>query len=324
MAKITMITAINQTLHQQMQKNDRIMVIGEDVGKEGGVFRATEGLQLKYGIDRVVDSPLSENGIIGTAIGLAINGMRPVTEIEFSGFMYYAFHQLKSNASKIRNRTRGALSCPLIVRAPYGSGVRALEEHSESTEALYVHSPGLNVVIPSTPYDAKGLLTTALKCNDPVIFLEPMRLYRASKEEVPDEEYEIPFGQARVVKEGKDVTIVAWGAMVKQCIQASEELAGTPDCEIIDLRTLQPYDEKTVRASVEKTGRLLIVHEAHLTCGFGAEIAARVAEKNFLNMQAPIKRVTGYDVPVPYAKLEDYYTPDANKIKKALNELMQF
>jgi pyruvate dehydrogenase E1 component beta subunit len=325
MTKLTLIEALNKAMMQEMEKDPTVVVMGEDVGKEGGVFRATVGLQEKFGKDRAIDTPLAESGIVGAAIGMACSGLKPIAEIQFSGFMPYAFNQIVDHAARLRLRTRGRYHVPLVVRAPYGAGIRALEHHSESTEAIYAHTAGLKVVIPSGPYDGKGLLTAAIRDPDPVIFLEPMRIYRSFREEVPDEQYEIPLGQANVMREGADLTLIAWGSMIRQALQAADECKEKGiSAEVVDLRTISPMDEKTVLRSIEKTGRAVVIHEAPRTCGMGAEIIARAMYHNFLNLKAPIVRVTGFDVPVPLARAEDYNLPDLFKIMKAINEVMSF
>lgn len=324
MARLNMVQAINLALRQEMERDPTVLVMGEDVGKDGGVFRVTEGLWQKFGDERVIDTPLSESGIVGTAIGMAIYGLRPIAELQFDGFMYPAFDQLISHAARMRTRSRGRFSVPLVVRAPYSGGIHALEHHSESMENLFVHTPGLKVVIPATPSDAKGLLVSAIHDPDPVIFLEPKRIYRAIKEDVSEENYAIPIGKAKIVREGTDVTFIAWGSMVRECERAAEQLAPKVNAEIIDVRSLYPFDSKTIIGSVKKTGRVVIVHEAPRTGGFGAELAAQVAEKAILNLRAPIERVTGYDTIMPLYKLENYYLPDTAKIIQATNRVMQF
>ena len=325
MAKLTIIEAINQALQQEMEADKKVLVMGEDVGVDGGVFKATVGLYKKFGPKRVLDTPLSEAGIIGTAIGMALYGMKPVAEVQFSGFMYLGFNQLISHAAKMRNRTRGRYRASIVVRTPHSGGFKALEHHGESTESYYIHTAGLKVVMPSTPYDAKGLLISAIRDPDPVIFLEPTRLYRAIREEVPEKSYTIPIGKAKTVKEGTDVTIVSWGTMVRPSLEAANTVAAQGiNAEVIDLRTLSPFDEEAVIKSVEKTGRLVIVHEANKTLGFGAEISARVNEKALLSLEAPILRVTTPDVPYPLAKLEDSYLPNTKKIVDAVNKVVKF
>jgi pyruvate dehydrogenase E1 component beta subunit len=322
MAHLTLVQAINLALVQEMERDDRIIILGEDVGLNGGVFRVTEGLHDQFGPNRVVDSPLAESGIIGTSIGLAIAGLRPVPEIQFEGFLGPAYDQLCTHAARIRTRTRGTLTCPLTVRVPIGGGIHAPELHSDSPETIYSHNAGLKVVMPSTPYDAKGLLTSALRDPDPVIFFEPKRIYRAFREEVPEESYTLPIGKARVVREGNEMTMVSWGASMVQCMNAVE--ASSHDIELIDVRTINPLDYDTIMTSVRKTGRCVIVHEAPLTCGVGAEIAARIMEQCFLQLEAPVQRVTGFDTIMPYYKLELEYLPDAERVGKAIEELAAY
>lgn len=320
-----MVESINTTLHELMAKDDRIVVMGEDVGVDGGVFRATVGLIEKFGEERVIDTPLAESAIIGTAIGMAIYGMRPVAEIQFEGFMFKAFDHVYSHASRMRNRSQGLYGVPLVIRAPYGAGVRALEHHSDAPEALYAHVPGLKVVIPSTPADAKGLLTASIEDPDTVIFLEPKRLYRLFKEEVPEGDYRVPLGKARIVREGHDLTIVTYGGMVAVCEKAAQHAANEGvDVEIVDLRTVWPFDVDAVVQSVTKTGRLVIVHEAPRSVSISSEIAATVAEKCLLSLLAPIKRVTGYDVIPPLSRLEEYNYPDTERVVRAIHDSMQF
>lgn len=318
MAKLNIIQAVNQALKQEMETDKSMLVLGEDVGVDGGVFRATDSLLTEYGEKRVVDTPLSEAGIIGASIGLATQGFKPVAEVQFSGFMYPGFDQLISHASRMRTRSRGRFTCPMVVRSPYSGGIRALEHHSESFEAIYAHIPGLKVVIPSGPYNTKGLLTAAIRDPDPVIFLEPKRVYRAIKEEVPEEQYEIPLGQCNIVEEGNDVTVISWGAVLKTTKQAIADV----DAELIDVQTIYPLDTKTILNSVKKTGRCLIVHEAPKTGGLGAEITAEIMDKAILHLQAPVARVTGYDTVFPLYKLEQQYLPDEGKVKLALQKLM--
>jgi 2-oxoisovalerate dehydrogenase E1 component beta subunit len=324
MATLTLLQALNQTLHAEMARDDRIVVLGEDVGKVGGVFRVTEGLQEKFGEERVIDTPLAENGIIGTAIGMALYGLRPIPEIQFVDFIYPAFDQIVSELAKFRYRSGGQYPTPVVVRTPYGGGIKGGHYHSQSPETLFVHTAGLQVVIPSTPEDAKGLLTSAIRGDDPVIFLEPKRLYRTLKGEVPDGEHAVEIGKARVVKEGEDITVVGYGAMMQECLAATEK-AGKDgiDVELIDLRSLMPFDWETIQASVEKTGRVVIVHEAPRTCGFGAEIAALIAERSILHLDAPIRRVTGLDTPFPYT-LEKLYMPDVPRVLGAIRETAAF
>ncbi|MBC7773674.1 MAG: alpha-ketoacid dehydrogenase subunit beta [Pyrinomonadaceae bacterium] len=324
MANLTLVQAINLALSQEMDADPRVIILGEDVGKNGGVFRVTEGLQARFGAERVVDTPLAESGIMGTSIGLAMAGMRPIPEIQFDGFLGPAYDQLVNHAARYRTRSRGAITIPLTVRVPVGGGIHAPELHSDSPEAIYAHHPGLKVVMPSTPYDAKGLLISAIRDPDPVMYFEPKRIYRAFREEVPEAEYMIPIGQAKVVSEGTDVTVVSWGATVVQCIEALDQLPEDVSAELIDLRTIYPYDADTVAASVEKTGRCVIVHEAPKTAGFGAEIATMIQERCFLHLEAPVQRVAGFDTVMPYYKLELEYLPDAKRIAEAIGQVMAY
>ena len=321
-----MVQALNSALMLEMESNKDVVVLGEDVGVDGGVFRVTEGLQTKFGKQRVIDTPLAESGIIGTSIGMAIYGLKPVAEVQFSGFIYPAFNQLVSHAARIRNRTRGKYASGLVVRTPCSGGVKALEHHSESTEALFIHTPGLKVVMPASPYDAKGLLASAIRDPDPVIFFEPLKLYRAYKEEVPEEMYSIPLGKAKVVQEGSDVTLIAWGSMVKTCQEALQLNAQNEkhSIELIDLRTLSPLDWDAIHKSVRKTGRCVIVQEAPKTLGLGAEIAARLAEEDLLSLKSPVVRVTGFDTMMPYFKLENYYIPSPERVLWGVKKAMEF
>jgi len=323
MAKLNMVQAINLALHEEMKRDPAVLVMGEDVGVDGGVFRVTEDLLEKFGSDRVIDTPLAESGIVGTAIGMAVSGLKPVAEIQFEGFSYMTIDQLAAHASRIRYRSRGRYHCPMVIRAPYGGGVRALEHHSEAVATFFIHIPGLKVVIPSSPYDAKGLLLSAIRDPDPVIFFEPKKLYRAFREEVPEGDYTVPLGVGKKFTQGKDVTVISWGAMVNVCQEALEKVKEV-SVELIDLRTLSPLDEKIIIDSVKKTGRCVVVHEEPKTLGLGAEIMARINEKAFLYLESPVKRVTGYDVPVPLPKLEDYYMPDAQKVANAITETADF
>jgi len=322
MANLTLVQAINLALTQEMEKDDRVIILGEDVGRNGGVFRVTEGLWKRFGPDRVVDTPLAESGIIGTSIGLAMNGLLPVPEIQFEGFLGPAYDQLCSHAARMRTRTRGALTVPMVVRVPVGGGIHAPELHSDSPEAIYAHQPGIKVVMPAFPYDAKGLLISAIRDPDPVIFFEPKRVYRSYREDVPEDEYTVPIGQARVVSEGDELTMVTWGATVFQCMKAIEE--SDRSIELIDLRTISPLDSETIVESVKKTGRCVVVHEAPKTCGLGAEIASRIMERCFLSLEAPVQRVTGFDTIMPYYKLELEYLPDAERISKSIEEVMAY
>jgi len=321
---LTLVQAVRDGLYVEMDRDDDVVVMGEDVGENGGVFRATQGLIEEYP-DRVVDTPLAESGIVGTAIGMATQGMRPVPEIQFLGFIYPAFDQIVSHAARLRARSNGRFSCPLVVRAPYGGGIRAPEHHSESTEAFFAHQPGLKVVVPSTPYDTKGLLAAAIRDPDPVIFLEPKLIYRAFREEVPEESYTVPLGEAAVRREGSDVSVYTWGAMTRPTLEAAEDLAEEGiDCEVVDLRTLSPLDEETITESFKKTGRGVVVHEAPKTGGLAGEITATIQEDVLLYQEAPINRVTGFDVPFPLYSVEDYYMPEPARIKDGIRETVEF
>lgn len=325
MPQLNIVQAINDALKTEMRRDPTVLVMGEDVGVNGGVFRVTENLYKEFGPDRSIDTPLSEAGIVGTAIGMAINGLKPVAEIQFDGFMAPAFDQIISHAARIRWRSRGRYHVPLVIRAPYGGGIRGPELHSESPEAYYAHTPGLKVVIPSNPYDAKGLLIAAIRDPDPVIYLEPKRLYRAFRAEVPEEDYIVPIGKARIAREGSDVTLIAWGAMIPIALGAAEKMAAqNVSVEVIDLRTIAPLDVETVIESVKKTGRVVILHEAPRTCGFGSELAALVNDKAFEYLQAPIVRVTGFDTVIPQARLEDYYLPDVGRCLKGIEKVLSY
>ena len=313
------IQAVNDALRLEMRRDPRVVVLGEDVGKFGGVFRATLGLIEEFGADRVIDTPLAEAGIIGAAIGMAMYGLRPVPEIQFSDFIFPAFDQIVSELAKLRYRSGGQYSAPVVIRTPVGGGIKGGHYHSQSPEALFIHTPGLQVVCPSNPYDAKGLLLSAIRGDDPVIFMEPKRVYRAARGDVPEGDYTIPLGKAAVVREGKGLTVVAWGAMLHEAAAALEQ-APELDGELIDPRTLWPLDLDTILASVRKTGRLAIVQEAPRTCGFAAEISSLVQERAFYSLQAPVLRITGWDVPFPYT-LENDYLPLAPRILKGLRDL---
>jgi pyruvate dehydrogenase E1 component beta subunit len=318
MATLNMVQAVNLALAQEMARDPSVVVLGEDVGRNGGVFRVTAGLWKQFGDERVIDTPLAEAGIIGTSIGMAIAGLKPVAEIQFDGFLQSGLDQLYSHAGRIRNRTRGRYGVPMVVRVPYGGGIRAPELHSEAPEAFYCHTPGIKVVIPSGPYDAKGLLISAIRDPDPVIFFEPKRIYRAFREEVPEDEYVVPLGKAKVLADGTDVTIITWGAMVHECLKAMDDVPEEISVELIDLRTVSPIDAETVLESVAKTGRAVVVHEAPKTCGLGAELAAIIGEKAMYRLKAPVLRVTGFDVPTPYYKLEEHYLPGPERIRRAV------
>lgn len=321
---LTLVDAINEALAQEMERDSRVVCLGEDVGLNGGVFRVTEGLQAKFGPDRVIDTPLSESGIMGSAIGLAMGGMRPVPEIQFEGFMGPAYDQLVNHAARYRNRSRGSVTIPMTVRVPWGGGIHAPELHSDSPEAIYAHQPGLKVVIPSTPSDAKGLLLSAIRDPDPVLFFEPKRVYRSVREQVDEGEYTIPIGQAKVIQEGTDVTVISWGACVHDCNAALDHIPEDASVELIDLRTISPLDVDTIVQSVEKTGRCVVVHEAPKTIGFGAEVATIIQEYCFLHLKAPVQRVTGFDVMMPYYKLEGQYLPDAKRIAEAIGACVAY
>ncbi len=315
MAEVTLIEAVTLALAWELEHDDRVLVLGEDVGVNGGVFRATAGLQQRFGTSRVQDTPLAEAMIAGISVGMSAMGLRPVAEIQFMGFIYPAFDQILSHASRMRYRTRGRMSCPLVLRAPYGGGIHAPEHHSESTEALFAHTPGLRVVIPSSPAQAYGLLLAAIRNPDPVVFLEPKRIYRLQREQVQDDGEALPLDTAYILREGSDVTMVAWGAMTYETLQAATHLAADGiECEVIDLATISPPDTATILASVARTGRLVIVHEAARNCGVGAEIAATVAEQGLYDLQAPIQRVTGYDTVMPLYRLEMDYMPSVARI----------
>lgn len=325
MAEMTLVEAITLALAYEMEKDPDVIVMGEDVGKDGGVFRATLGLLDKFGPERVLDTPLAESMIGGMAVGMATRGLKPVAEFQFMGFIYPAFDQIINHASRMRNRTRGRLTCPLVFRAPFGAGIHAPEHHSESTEALFAQIPGLRVVIPSSPSRAYGLLLASIRDPDPVIFLEPSRLYRFAKQEVKDDGKALPLDVCFTLRSGDDVTLVTWGAMVKETLAAADQLSTAGiSAEVIDVATIKPLDMDTILASVEKTGRCVIVHEAPLTCGVGAEIAAQIAEKALFSLKAPPARVTGYDIIVPYARMEKYYIPSEKRIIDTVQSMMEY
>jgi pyruvate dehydrogenase E1 component beta subunit len=324
MPEMTLFQAVNDALRVEMRRDARVVVLGEDVGRFGGVFRATDGLQEEFGPERCIDTPLAESGIVGTAIGMALYGMRPVPEIQFGDYVYPAFDQIVNELAKLRYRSGGEYPAPVVVRMPVGGGIKGGHYHSQAPEALFTHIPGLKVVVPSNPIDAKGLLASAIRGDDPVIFMEPKRYYRAPKADVPEGEFTIPIGEAKVVRAGRQVTVLAWSGMVNVALEAAEKgEAEGYDLEVVDLRTLVPFDEKTILASVAKTGRVVIVHEAPRTSGFGAELAATIAEKAILNLEGPILRVTGFDTPFPYT-LEHEYLPDADRILDAVERLVNF
>lgn len=323
--QMTMIEALNSALALELERDRRVVLFGEDIGANGGVFRVTEHLQKKFGEERVFDTPLAESGIIGTAVGMAVYGLRPIAEIQFAGFLYVSMNQFVSQAARMRYRSAGAFTCPLVVRAPYGGGVRTPEMHSDSLEGVFLQTPGLKVVVPSNPYDAKGLLASAVADPDPVLFLENIKLYRSFRQETPEEHYSLPLGQAHVVQEGEDVSIFAYGAMVSVAMEAAKKAQQEPGirCEVIDLRTVWPLDEEAIVRSVEKTGRAIVVHEAPRAGGVGAEVTAIINEKCLYSLLKPVGRVTGYDTPFPVPGVEDYYVPTPAKVLAALKEVME-
>jgi len=324
MAQMNIIQAVNDALRLEMRRDKRVVVLGEDVGKFGGVFRATSGLFEEFGPDRVMDTPLAEAGIIGTAIGMALYGLRPVPEIQFADFIFPAFDQIVNELAKFRYRSGGQYSAPVVIRTPYGGGIRGGHYHSQSPEALFIHTPGLKVVTPSNPVDAKGLLLSCLRQNDPVLFMEPKRVYRASRGDVPEGDYTVPLGQAKVLREGRHATLVAWGSMTHTAAEAAAQAAAQGiEVDQIDMRTLMPFDLDTLVASVEKTGRAVIVQEAPRTCGFAAELSASIAERALAHLEAPIERVCGFDTPFPYA-LEHEYLPNAERIVAALRRTLEW
>jgi pyruvate dehydrogenase E1 component beta subunit len=323
MAKLNIVQGINQALMEEMQGDDRVIVMGEDVGVNGGVFRVTDGLLEKFGPERVIDTPLAEAGIVGTAVGMAAYGLKPVVEVQFMGFLPPALDQIICHVSRLRYRSRGRFRCPMVIRVPYGGGIHAPEHHSESLEAMLVHTPGIKVVVPSSPAEAKGLLISAIRHPDPVIYLEPKKIYRAFREEVPEGSGPVPIGTARVVREGKDLTVIAWGAMVRVALEAAvaaEEMGR--DCRVLDLRTLSPLDDDAIARAVAETGRALVLHEAPLTCGLGAEIAALIMERAFYYLEAPIERVGGFDLPMPLPRMEGLYMHHAGRVVKAIEKVM--
>jgi pyruvate/2-oxoglutarate/acetoin dehydrogenase E1 component len=322
--ELTLVEAVNDALHVELQRDASVLVMGEDVGRAGGVFRATAGLRDRFGPLRCVDTPLSEAGILGTAVGLCMAGWRPVCEMQYDAFSYPCLDQLINHVGRYRWRTRGGMEFPLVVRMPYGGGVRAPELHDDSPETYYVHTPGVKVVVPATPADAKGLLAAAVRDPDPVVVLEPKLVYRTARGAVPEGDYMVPLGQARVAREGSDATLIAWGAMVPLCERAADTLASEASVEVLDLRTLKPLDEEAVLASVARTGRIVVVQEAPRTCGFASEVAAFIAEHAILDLHAPVLRVTGFDVPYPYWQLEDLYMPSVERVVDAARRLLSF
>ncbi|HET7664197.1 MAG TPA: alpha-ketoacid dehydrogenase subunit beta [Rhodanobacteraceae bacterium] len=324
MAKVTMVEAITMAMAHELENDPSVVVLGEDVGVNGGVFRATAGLQQRFGKDRVMDTPLAEALIAGISIGMAAQGMKPVAEIQFSGFIYPTVDQMINHAGRLRTRTRGRLHVPMVLRAPSGGGIHAPEHHSESNEAMFAHMPGIRTVMPSSPSRAYGLLLAAIRDPDPVVFLEPTRLYRLNKQEVEDNGEALPLDTCFVLREGDDVTLVSWGAMIHETLQAAAKLAEEGiGCEVIDLATVSPIDFETILESVEKTGRLVIIHEAPKNCGVGAEIAATVAERGIYSLKAPIERVTGYDIPMPLFKLEHDYMPSVDRVIKGIRKVLE-
>ncbi|MGC9197239.1 MAG: alpha-ketoacid dehydrogenase subunit beta [Syntrophobacteraceae bacterium] len=326
MAKLNMVQALNLALAQEMEKDDRVILLGEDIGKDGGVFRLTEGLLEKFGPARVLDTPLAESAIAGCSIGMALYGLRPVAEMQFSGFSYFAFHQMEAHASRMRKRSGGRYTVPMVLRAPYGGGVRALEHHSESREIYWAHTPGLKMVIPSTPRLARALLVSAIRDPDPVVFYEPKAVYRAFREEVPEEEETYPIGKSRVARQGGDITLITYGASLMATLEAATQLSEKDgvECEVIDLLSLSPLDDELFTQSVQKTGRAVVVHEAHATYGAGAEIIARIVEKVLLYLEAPIVRATGFDIVIPLYQREKDYLPTVERIQRSVRQTLAF
>lgn len=324
MPTMNMIQAVNSALRIQMAREPKAVILGEDVGKFGGVFRATSGLHEEFGEDRVIDTPLAEAGIIGTAIGMALYGMRPIPEIQFSDFIFPAFDQIVNELAKFRYRSGGQYPCPVVIRTPCGGGIRGGHYHSQSPEALFIHTPGMKVIMPSNPYDTKGLLTAALRQDDPVLFMEPKRIYRAARGEVPENEYTVEIGKAKVVRPGEQVTLIAYGAMVPIIEEAADKAKEIGvSCEVIDVRTLLPFDIETLAESVSKTGRAVVVHEAPKTCGFGAELCSSLYERCLASLEAPIERVCGFDTPFPYS-LEHEYMPNADRVVGAIRKTLEW
>lgn len=319
MTEMTMVNSLNLALRQEMEKDESVLLLGEDVGENGGIFRVSEGLHDSFGPERVIDTPLAESAIVGTALGMALGGLRPIAELQFMGFSYFAFHQIESHVSRYRWRTQGGMAVPMVIRMPYGAGVRALEHHSESKEAYYAHTPGLKTVIPSGPRNARALLVSSIRDPDPVVFLEPKRSYRSFKEEVPDDEETLPIGVAELIMEGDDLTFVTFGAMVPFVVEVAESLGDSENvsCDVIDLRTISPLDEDAIAESVTKTGRAVVVTEAHRSFGPSSEIVARIVDRAFFYLEAPVERVTGFDIPVPYFARELDYLPGTDRIKSA-------
>ncbi|MDI9258681.1 alpha-ketoacid dehydrogenase subunit beta [Alicyclobacillus sendaiensis] len=323
---LNLVQAINEALDLKLADDPRVVLLGEDIGKNGGVFRATDGLLEKYGEERVIDTPLAESAIIGTSVGMAVNGLIPVPEIQFLAFIFPALDQLFSHVARMRYRSQGQFPVPMTIRTPYGAGIHGPELHAESVESFFAHTPGLKVVVPSGPYDAKGLLISAIEDPDPVVFLEPTKLYRAFREEVPEGLYRVPIGKAKRVREGEDVSVFAWGSMLRTALKVADALERERGftCDVIDLRTLYPLDRDAIVESVQKTGRAVVVHEAHKTAGLGAEIVSLINEEALLYLRAPIKRIAGFDVPVPFFALEDEYMPTEARIRAGIEETIMF
>jgi pyruvate dehydrogenase E1 component beta subunit len=326
MAMMTMVGALNRAMDEALAEDDTVVLLGEDIGLDEGVFRVTANLLKTYGEDRVLDTPLAEAAIIGGAVGMALYGLKPVAEMQFSGFAYQGFHQVEQHVSRFRNRTRSRFHLPMVIRMPYGGGIRAVEHHSESREAYYVHTPGLHVVAPSGPRNARALLLSAIRDPDPVIFYEPKAVYRAFKEEVPDEPETIPVGRAEVVRKGTDVTLISYGAMMRPTLEAADDLADRDEvsAEVVDLLSLKPLDTETIKDSVCKTGRAVVIHEGPRTCGVGAEVCARIMETSLMHLEGPVRRITGYDVQFPYFARERAYLPNAERISQAVREVLEF
>ena len=326
MALMTMVQAVNKALNEALRDDDKVVLLGQDIGQDEGVFRVTADLLKRYGPKRVIDTPLAEGAIVGGAIGMAIYGLKPVAEMQFSGFFYQAFHQVEQHVSRFRNRTRGRFGLPMVIRMPYGGGIRAVEHHSESREAYYAHTPGIQMVIASGPRNARALLLASIQSPDPVIFFEPKAVYRSFKEEVPDAPETMPIGKAQVVREGSDVTLFSYGAMMRPTLEAAETLAEQDgvSVEVVDLLTVSPLDTETITVSAAKTGRAVVIHEGPRSCGVGAEVVARIVEKSLMHLEAPIKRVTGYDVQFPYFARERAFLPNAERVAHAAREVLEF
>jgi pyruvate dehydrogenase E1 component beta subunit len=325
MTEMTMVKSLNLALRQEMENDDSVLLLGEDVGEDGGIFRVSDGLHDEFGPERIIDTPLAESAIVGTALGMALGGLKPIAELQFMGFSYFAFHQIESHVSRFRWRTQGGMTLPMVIRMPYGAGVRALEHHSESKEAYYAHTPGLKTVIPSGPRNARALLVSAIRDPDPVIFLEPKRSYRSIKEEVPDDEETLPIGVAELAREGDDLTLITFGAMLPPVLEAADSLAEGADvsCDVLDLRTISPLDEEAIEKSITKTGRAVVVTEAHRSFGPASEIVARIVDRAFYYLEAPVERVTGFDIPVPYFAREKDYLPDKERIEAAAKRVLE-